>query len=73
MTKYEINPDVGNDALNALFADSWPNHTPHDFLPVLSQSLGYVCATVDGVLVGFVNVAWDGDKHAFLLDPTVHT
>lgn len=73
MTKYEINPDVGNDALNALFADAWPNHTPRDFSPVLSQSLGYVCATVDGVLVGFVNVAWDGDKHAFLLDPTVRS
>jgi ribosomal protein S18 acetylase RimI-like enzyme len=24
------------------------------------------------MLVGFVNVAWDGDIHAFLLDPTVH-
>jgi GNAT superfamily N-acetyltransferase len=27
----------------------------------------------DGVLVGFANVAWDGDKHAFLLDPTVRS
>jgi predicted N-acetyltransferase YhbS len=26
----------------------------------------------DGVLVGFVNVAWDGGDHAFLLDPKVH-
>ena len=24
------------------------------------------------VLVGFVNIAWDGGKHAFLLDPTLH-
>jgi len=54
-----------------LFADAWPNHTPRDFSPVLSQNLGHVCATRDGVLVGFVNVAWDGGAHAFLLDPTV--
>ena len=23
-------------------------------------------------LIGFVNIAWDGGLHAFLLDPTVH-
>ena len=73
MTEYEINPDVSSEALNALFEDAWPGHTPRDFSPVLSQSLGYVCATTDGVLVGFVNVAWDGDNHAFLLDPTVRS
>jgi ribosomal protein S18 acetylase RimI-like enzyme len=33
-------------------------------------SLGWVTArTPDGLLVGFVNVAWDGSDHAFLLDP----
>lgn len=26
----------------------------------------------DGTLVGFVNVAWDGRDHAFLLDTRVH-
>lgn len=32
-------------------------------------SLGWVTArTPDGVLAGFVNVAWDGGDHAFLLD-----
>jgi len=32
-------------------------------------SLGWVTArTPDGMLVGFVNVAWDGGDHAFLLD-----
>ncbi len=32
-------------------------------------SLGWVTArTNHGVLVGFVNVAWDGGDHAFLLD-----
>jgi len=73
MIKYEISPDITNEALNALFADAWPHHTPRDFRPVLSQSLGHVCAIADGVLVGFVNVAWDGGAHAFLLDPTVRS
>lgn len=32
-------------------------------------SLGWVTArAVDGTLVGFVNVAWDGGDHAFLID-----
>lgn len=33
-----------------------------------SQSLGWLTAREDGQLVGFVNVAWDGGAHAFLLD-----
>ena len=36
------------------------------------RSLGWVTARVgDGMLIGFVNVAWDGGDHAFLLDPKV--
>lgn len=36
---------------------------------IRAHSLGWVSArTADGRLVGFVNVAWDGGDHAFLLD-----
>jgi GNAT superfamily N-acetyltransferase len=36
---------------------------------VRQHSLGWVTARrVDGSLVGFLNVAWDGCHHAFLLD-----
>jgi ribosomal protein S18 acetylase RimI-like enzyme len=36
------------------------------------QSLGWVTARhADGSLVGFVNVAWDGGDHAFLIDTKV--
>ncbi len=36
---------------------------------VRTHSLGWVTArTDDGELVGFVNVAWDGGDHAFLID-----
>jgi GNAT superfamily N-acetyltransferase len=37
------------------------------------HSLGWVCARDEGVLVGFVNVAWDGASHAFVLDTVVAT
>ena len=35
------------------------------------HSLGWVCAREDGELIGFVNVAWDGAAHAFILDTMV--
>jgi GNAT superfamily N-acetyltransferase len=42
----------------------WDQVRPH--------SLGWVTARQpDGGLVGFVNVAWDGGDHAFLLDTKV--
>ena len=35
------------------------------------HSLGWVCARDEGSLVGFVNLAWDGAVHAFVLDTMV--
>jgi GNAT superfamily N-acetyltransferase len=35
------------------------------------HSLGWVCAREGGDLAGFVNVAWDGGGHAFILDTMV--
>ena len=35
------------------------------------HSLGWVCARDGDVLVGFVNVAWNGGVHAFVLDTIV--
>lgn len=69
---YQISPAVTNDELNALFANAWENHKTWDFLPVLQHSLLYVCAFHEMLLIGFVNVAWDGAQHAFILDTTVH-
>ncbi len=70
--QYRVSPAVNNEDLNAVFAAAWLNHTWRDFGPVLSRSLAYVCAYAGETLVGFVNLAWDGRTHAFLLDPTVH-
>jgi GNAT superfamily N-acetyltransferase len=71
---YKLNPRVTNEELNALFADAWPGpHREVDFSLALRRSLGHVCAYEHVELVGFVNVAWDGDAHAFLLDTTVRS
>ena len=67
-----ISPAVTNNALNDLFATAWDNHVSSDFEPILSRSLLYVCAYADEGLVGYVNVAWDGGIHGFILDTTVH-
>lgn len=70
--EYRISPPVTNEELNALFANStWPNHQWWDFDSVIQKSLGYICAYQCNQLVGFVNVAWDGGQHGFLLDTTV--
>ena len=72
MIEYHINPNLSNEVLNRLFSAAWMSHSPSDFSSVLSHSLGYLGAfTADGMLIGFVNLAWDGGIHAFLLNPTV--
>ena len=74
MTDVEIRvrPTLTDAQLNALFAAAWPDHVPRAFGPVLARSLAYCGAHLGPELVGFVNVAWDGGAHAFVLDPTVH-
>jgi len=69
---YRISPAITNDVLNALFAAAWPDYVWSDFEPVLGRSLAYICAYRHDRLIGFVNLAWDGGIHAFLLDTTVH-
>ena len=65
---------VSSEQLRLLFEDAWPEKgTDYDYSVVLSRSLGYICAYLKEALVGFVYIAWDGGRHAFLLDPTVRT
>jgi ribosomal protein S18 acetylase RimI-like enzyme len=62
-----------NAEANALHAEAFG----HRILPIdwvgqaRTYSLGWVTARDGGKLVGFVNVAWDGGVHAFLLDTMV--
>lgn len=70
---YEWRGDFDNAALNALHAQGFGHPVSNvDWLTqVRRHSLGWVCARDDGDLVGFVNVAWDGGVHAFVLDTVV--
>jgi GNAT superfamily N-acetyltransferase len=70
--EYRISPPLGNILLNRLYTAVWPEHQERDFHRVLDRSVTYVGAfDDDDVLVGFVYVAWDGEAHAFLLEPMV--
>ena len=62
-------PDLA--AYQALWAAAW-GEAGLENLNRLDHSLTWICAYDDSRLIGFVNVAWDGGVHAFLLDTTVH-
>ena len=59
-----------NPELNALHARGFGGEPSDEdrWGRVRAHSLGWVCARRGGALVGFVNVAWDGGVHAFVLD-----
>ena len=71
--RFEWRGCFDNQELNALHARAFA----HPLLgidwksQVMARSLGWVTAREDGELIGFVNVAWDGDVHAFILDTMV--
>lgn len=62
-----------NDAVSRLHAEAFGHRIyPDDWWGRVSRhSLGWVCARSPDELVGFVNVAWDGELHAFILDTMV--
>jgi GNAT superfamily N-acetyltransferase len=70
---YEWRGEFSSAELNVLHAEGFE----HELLDwdwheqVERHSLGWVCARESGELVGFVNVAWDGGSHAFVIDTLV--
>jgi GNAT superfamily N-acetyltransferase len=64
---------VTDDELVAL-TESHGGRSEHGWWDrIRAHSLGWVTArSTAGDVVGFVNVAWDGGDHAFLLDTKVH-
>lgn len=68
---YRTSQPVAGAELNRLMEDAWPDHALMDPEVLRRCSAGWVCAYDGGKLVGFVNVAWDGATHFFLLDTTV--
>ncbi|MBY3049297.1 GNAT family N-acetyltransferase [Rhizobium laguerreae] len=72
MLDLRIDPFPPAAELNALFSAAWGSPHNRDFTAILSRSLAHIGAYQDDWLVGFVNVAWDGGIHAFILDTSVH-
>lgn len=70
-TEIRVDPFPGQKELDRLWRLAWRQPGPRDPQAILSRSLVHLGAYDAGVLVGFVNVAWDGGIHAFLLDPCV--
>jgi GNAT superfamily N-acetyltransferase len=73
MIDYSWRGSFASAELNALHAEGFEHRLLDDDWEgqVSRHSLGWVCAREGGQLVGFVNVAWDGGVHAFLLDTLV--
>ena len=68
---YRTSEPVSGPALRALMAEAWPDHARMDPEVLERHSAGWVCGYDGDRLIGFVNVAWDGATHFFLLDTTV--
>jgi GNAT superfamily N-acetyltransferase len=70
---YEWRGGFDNQEVNTLHAEGFAHPVLDDdwWRQVNRHSLGWVCAREGGALVGFVNVAWDGAVHAFVLDTLV--
>jgi ribosomal protein S18 acetylase RimI-like enzyme len=66
-----IDPFPDDAVLKRLWLAAWGSAGPAEFGPILSRSLAHAGAYDGAVLVGFVNVAWDGAVHAFILDVCV--
>ena len=62
-----------NEEVNRLHGEAFGHALSNDdwWAQVNRHSLGWICLRSAGRLVGFVNVAWDGGVHAFLLDTMI--
>ena len=74
--EYEWRGDITNTEVNLLHAEAFETRVfrddEWDWRALLDQhSLGWVTARDEGVLVGFVNVVWDGFVHAWIQDTMV--
>jgi GNAT superfamily N-acetyltransferase len=70
--EYRWRGDISDDDLVKL-TESYGGHSEAGWWDrICPHSLGWVTAYLtDGTPIGFVNVAWDGGDHAFLIDTKV--
>ena len=69
---YRIDPFPSEEELQPAWTAAWGGPWSGDPAVILARSLTHACAYAGNRLIGYVNVAWDGGVHAFLLDTTVH-
>jgi len=75
---YEWRGEFANDEANQLHAEAFEtrvfDQTEWNWRVLTERhSLGWVTARINGALVGFVNVVWDGGVHAWIQDVMVAT
>ena len=70
---YAWQGEFDNEEVNRLHADAFEHRIFNDDWQQLvrSFSLGWVTARESGHLVGFVNMVWDGQVHAWIQDTIV--
>ena len=71
--KYVNKPPLREADLEPLFAEAWGAGSARGYDAVLERSLDYIGAFSDRQLIGFVNLAWDGGAHSFILDTVVRS
>jgi ribosomal protein S18 acetylase RimI-like enzyme len=73
MISFEWRGTFSNRELNELHAEAFGHRVLTDdwVAQLAGHSLGWVTARDGADLAGFVNVAWDGGVHAFILDTSV--
>ena len=69
---YRERAELRPEGLQDLFARAWAGHGKPGYDDVLARSFSWISAHDEVRLVGFVNIAWDGGVHFFMLDITVH-
>jgi GNAT superfamily N-acetyltransferase len=68
----KVDPFPSDLDINPLWLAAWGSPLPPRFADILSRSLGHLGAYEREKIIGFVNIAWDGGIHAFVLDTCVH-
>lgn len=71
MIELVVDPFPHRAQLAAFWHRAWGGPLPERYHDVLARSLAHVVAMDGERLAGFVNVAWDGGVHAFILDTSV--
>lgn len=68
---YRLDPFPTDAELARIWGPAWGEPWTGKLQDMLPRSIVHAGAYDGDRLVGYVNVAWDGGGHAFLLDPTV--